>query len=147
MQLGGMGFLHYNCSIADQVKMLAAVKAHVPGCDPTVMTVAPDATVDAVKSRVRASLLAVGKGSQSHVLAVKLLTCNSSQMAANAVVMKDRQFVGLIKSKSLGMCTRTEQAEKVMTPCAPPLASTTGTVVHIQLQDDSLCAGRVRCPR
>eukprot|EP00775_Hariotina_reticulata_P004723 gene4724-4973_t len=29
--VGGMGFIHYNCSIADQVAMVAKVKAHAPG--------------------------------------------------------------------------------------------------------------------
>jgi IMP dehydrogenase/GMP reductase len=31
MQVGGLGFIHYNCSIADQVAMVAKVKAHAPG--------------------------------------------------------------------------------------------------------------------
>lgn len=52
VQLGGMGFLHYNCSIQEQVQMLTAVKAHTPGCSPSVSVVTPDISVSDVKTQV-----------------------------------------------------------------------------------------------
>lgn len=50
MQLGGMGFIHYNCTLAEQAAAVEAVKSHQPGCAPSVTVVAPDATVADVSS-------------------------------------------------------------------------------------------------
>lgn len=57
VQLGGMGFIHYNCTLAEQAAAVEAVKSHQPGCAPSVRTVAPDATVaDVVSVRALPSL-------------------------------------------------------------------------------------------
>lgn len=50
VQLGGMGFIHYNCTLAEQAAAVEVVKSHQPGCAPSVRTVAPDATVADVVS-------------------------------------------------------------------------------------------------
>jgi IMP dehydrogenase len=51
--LGGMGFIHYNCTAEAQSAMVAAVKAHRPGCVSRPAVVAPFATLmslDALRS-------------------------------------------------------------------------------------------------
>lgn len=45
VQLGGIGFIHYNCALVEQAAAVEAVKSHQPGCAPSVAVVAPDATI------------------------------------------------------------------------------------------------------
>lgn len=45
MQVGGMGFIHYNCTIADQAAAVAKVKAHCPGFVVTPVCMKPSDTV------------------------------------------------------------------------------------------------------
>ena len=40
-QMGGMGFLHYNCTVDEQVAMVRAVKTYRPGSIITPLVVAP----------------------------------------------------------------------------------------------------------
>lgn len=44
VQLGGIGFLHYNCSIEEQTAMLRSVKQHQPGwlVEPVVLSESAD---------------------------------------------------------------------------------------------------------
>lgn len=42
VQLGGVGVLHYNCTVEEQRAMVAAVKSHRPGCMPTPFVVSRD---------------------------------------------------------------------------------------------------------
>ncbi|WIA19147.1 hypothetical protein OEZ85_003795 [Tetradesmus obliquus] len=51
--VGGMGFIHYNCTIAEQAAMVAKVKAHSPGFVVNVACMTPDTPIsalDALKS-------------------------------------------------------------------------------------------------
>jgi len=53
-QLGGMGFIHYNNTIAEQLSNVLKVKRHIPGFVVTPAVLGPDATVDDIfKLRVR----------------------------------------------------------------------------------------------
>lgn len=45
MQLGGMGFLHYNMRTEEQVAQAKRVKRHVPGFVTTPATLAPQSTI------------------------------------------------------------------------------------------------------
>jgi hypothetical protein len=43
-----MGFIHYNCTIAEQASMVAKVKAHNPGFVVNVVCMAPDTPISAL---------------------------------------------------------------------------------------------------
>lgn len=47
-QVGGMGFIHYNCTIAEQAAAVAKVKAHIPGFVVTPVCMKPTDTVAAL---------------------------------------------------------------------------------------------------
>jgi IMP dehydrogenase/GMP reductase len=48
LQVGGMGFIHYNCTIAEQAAAVAKVKAHIPGFVVTPVCMKPSDTVSAL---------------------------------------------------------------------------------------------------
>jgi IMP dehydrogenase len=48
VQVGGMGFIHYNCTIAEQASMVAKVKAHNPGFVVNAVCMAPDTPISAL---------------------------------------------------------------------------------------------------
>lgn len=45
LQMGGMGFVHYNNSIEDQCQHVMRVKRHRPGYDVKPMVLPPTATI------------------------------------------------------------------------------------------------------
>ena len=45
VQMGGMGFLHYNMTAQEQVQQAKCVKQHVPGFVTRPATLAPQSTV------------------------------------------------------------------------------------------------------
>ncbi|KAF8064485.1 impdh [Scenedesmus sp. PABB004] len=47
-QAGGMGFVHYNCTVAEQVAAVAKVKAHIPGFVVTPVCMKPTDPISAV---------------------------------------------------------------------------------------------------
>jgi hypothetical protein len=56
VQLGGMGFLHYNCSIKEQVAMAVAVKTHRLGCIVNPLVMLPSTPIGVfLESSVRSS--------------------------------------------------------------------------------------------
>jgi IMP dehydrogenase len=46
LQLGGVGVLHYNCSISEQAAMVAAVKRYRPGHIPQPWVLPPSAKIE-----------------------------------------------------------------------------------------------------
>jgi IMP dehydrogenase/GMP reductase len=48
LQVGGMGFIHYNCTIAEQAAAVAKVKAHCPGFVVTPICMKPTDTISAL---------------------------------------------------------------------------------------------------
>jgi len=58
-QVGGMGFIHYNCTIAEQAAAVAKVKAHIPGFVVTPVCMKPTDPVSALDN------LKVGKQQHS----------------------------------------------------------------------------------
>lgn len=54
MQMGGMGFVHYNMTLEEQLQEVQAVKAHVPGYAVQPVVLAPGlvlADLDEIKAR------------------------------------------------------------------------------------------------
>lgn len=84
MQLGGMGFLHYNCSVAEQVQMLVAVKSHIPGCTPSVSVVAPELSFTDFKAQVCLICpLHLWADTQSRTAQISLPVCAKGLSAAD----------------------------------------------------------------
>lgn len=48
VQVGGMGFIHYNCTIAEQAAAVAKVKAHIPGFVVTPVCMKPTDPISAL---------------------------------------------------------------------------------------------------
>ena len=48
LQAGGLGFIHYNCTIAEQAAMVAKVKAHEPGFVVNTVCMRPSDPVSAI---------------------------------------------------------------------------------------------------
>jgi hypothetical protein len=52
-----MGFIHYNCTVAEQAAMVAKVKAHAPGFVVNVVCMTPDTPISALDNlKVRRTL-------------------------------------------------------------------------------------------
>eukprot|EP00892_Ulva_mutabilis_P011978 jgi/Ulvmu1/9152/UM005_0250.1 len=92
-QLGGIGFIHYNCTLAEQAAAVEAVKSHQRGCAPSVTTVPPDATI--------ADLASAGD--------VAYVTKGGERRGT---------LLGLVQRSKVKSSSDSDSAQSVMTPAA-----------------------------
>ena len=99
-QMGGMGFLHYNNTIEDQVAQLNKVKHHVPGYVVTPYVCSPQDTI-------------------SKLDALKVLSgpCSRAPTALGAVAIGTDVLLGFGPPEVEGLCAG------VVTPPPPPCCS------------------------